>query len=52
MFYLPLMAGFVGEAVRTGDASQLLQQIQLVVLGSAAGSLASWLLLANFVNLF
>ncbi|MBS2035280.1 DUF2837 family protein [bacterium] len=52
MFYLPLMAGFVGEAVRTGDTTQLLQQIQLVVFGSAMGSLASFLLLPNFVNLF
>jgi hypothetical protein len=52
MFYLPLMAGFVGEAVRTGDTTQLLQQIQLVVFGSAMGSLASWLLLPNFINLF
>lgn len=52
MFYLPLMAGFVGEAVRTGDTTQLLQQIQLVVFGSALGSLASWVLLPNFINLF
>ena len=52
MFYLPLMAGFVGEAVRTGDTTQLLQQIQLVVFGSALGSLASWVLLPNFISLF
>lgn len=52
MFYLPLMAGFVGEAVRTGDTTQLLQQIQFVVVGSALGSLASWILLPNFVSLF
>ena len=52
MFYLPLMGGFVGAVEHSGNTGQLLQQIQWVVLGSSLGSLASWILLANFVNLF
>lgn len=52
MFYLPLMAGFVGAVEHTGNTGQLLQQIQWVVIGSSLGSLASWVLLPNFVSLF
>lgn len=49
MFYLPLMAGFVGAAA---DTQRALQQVQWVVIGCAAGSFVGWLMLANFVNLF
>jgi hypothetical protein len=52
MFYLPLMAGFVGAVEHSGNIGQLLQQVQWVVIGSSLGSLASWVLLPNFVSLF
>lgn len=49
MFYGPLMAGFTGDSA---NLRTLFQQTQLVVVGSSLGSLASFLLLPNFVNLF
>ncbi len=52
MFYLPLMAGFVGEAVRTQNTESLLGQIRWVVVGSAGGTLLAWILLPNFVSLY
>lgn len=52
LFYMPLMGGFVGRAAETGDASQLLQQIRWVIVGSAVGTALSWVLLANFVSVY
>ncbi|MFN8608604.1 MAG: DUF2837 family protein [Vulcanimicrobiota bacterium] len=49
MFYTPLMAGYTGDAA---DPHILFQQIQLIVVGSALGGLASWLFLPNFVSMF
>lgn len=52
MFYLPLMAGFVGAVQSSGDSTRLLHQVQWVVMGTALGALGSWILLPNFVSLF
>lgn len=52
MFYLPLMAGFVGEAVRTQNTDLLLEQIRWVILGCATGTLIAWIFLGNFVTLY
>jgi len=49
MFYGPLMAGYTGDSA---DPHVLFQQIQLVVIGSALGGLASWVFLPNFVSMF
>ncbi|MBN9417072.1 MAG: DUF2837 family protein [Candidatus Eremiobacteraeota bacterium] len=49
MFYQPLMAGYTGG---NPDPHILFQQVQLVVVGSALGGLASWLLLPNFISMF
>lgn len=49
MFYQPLMAGYTGG---NPNPQILFQQVQLVVVGSALGGLASWLLLPNFISLF
>lgn len=52
MFYLPLMAGFVGHAVHEGNTSDLFGQVQWVIVGAAAGAAVSWILLPNFVSLY
>ena len=52
IFYLPLMASFVDQAVHRGKTDQLQAQIMWVILGSAAGALASWICLGNFVSLY
>ncbi|MHB2017352.1 MAG: lipid II flippase family protein [Candidatus Xenobia bacterium] len=52
LFYLPLLAVFVDRAVREGAMDRLYAQIQWVVVGAAAGTLASWLLLPTFVELY
>lgn len=52
LFYLPLMARFMDEAERTGQTAVLWDQVRWVIVGTAVGSLASWLLLGNFVSLY
>jgi hypothetical protein len=52
MFYLPLMAGFVGHAKEQNDLGGLYGQIQWVIMGAAAGAAISWILLPNFVSLY
>jgi len=52
LFYLPLMASFMDEAERTGQTTVLWEKVQWVILGTAGGSLLSWLLLGNFVSLY
>ncbi len=52
LFYLPLLARHVDVAVRTGETDVLYDQIRFVILGAAAGALASWLLLPTFVEVY
>lgn len=51
MFYLPLLGNFVDDATRSGDTGTLIAQVMWVVVGSAAGALAAFLLLPTFVEL-
>lgn len=51
MFYLPLLGNFVDDATRSGDSTTLIQQIEWVVVGSAAGALGALLLLPSCVEL-
>lgn len=52
MFYLPLLGNFVDRAANGGEVAQatLLAQLQWVVVGSALGALAAFLLLPTFVE--
>lgn len=52
LFYLPLLANFMDKAAASGHAEVAWQQVRWVIIGSAVGSLASWLLLGNFVSLY
>lgn len=52
LFYLPILATYVDEAVRSGRTDILYGQIQWVVLGAAGGALLSWLLLPTFVAIY
>jgi len=52
LFYAPLMAKFVDTAARTGDTELLTGQLRWVILGSALGGLASWVLLKTFIEVY
>ncbi|MEW6278771.1 MAG: DUF2837 family protein [Candidatus Eremiobacterota bacterium] len=52
LFYLPLMAHFVDNAVRTGNTADLYGQVQWVIAGAGVGALFSWILLPTFVELY
>lgn len=52
LFYAPLMANFVDAAEKSGNIALLADQLRWVILGSALGGLASWILLNTFVELY
>lgn len=52
LFYAPLMAKFVDTAAATGNTDLLAGQLRWVILGSALGGLASWILLNTFVEIY
>lgn len=52
LFYAPLMARFVDAAEKTGMTQVLEGQLRWVIIGSALGGLASWILLNSFVELY
>lgn len=52
LFYLPLLATFAGEAIRTGDTDTFKARLVWVVLGGTAGNAVAWLFLPRFVSLY
>ncbi|HIB65972.1 MAG TPA: DUF2837 family protein [Phycisphaerales bacterium] len=52
LFYAPLMAKFVDTAANSGSTGILAGQLRWVILGSALGGLASWILLSTFVEIY
>lgn len=52
LFYAPLLARYVDQAVKTGKPEVLYGQIQWVIVGSAFGALGAALLLPTFVELY
>lgn len=52
IFYLPLLATYVDRAVTSGSLGMLTIQLRLVIWGACFGTIALWIFLPTFVELF
>lgn len=52
LFYLPLLAGFVGKMAAAQRTGELYGLFQVIILASSLGTLAAWVLLPNLVSLY
>lgn len=51
MFYLPMLGHYVDKAALTGDGATLISQMNLVILGCAAGALIAVFLVPTFTEI-